>query len=34
LPKDVKVGVRVDVEFVIAPSGQLEAQSIVPAKSP
>jgi len=34
VPKDVKVGVRVDFEFVIAPSGQFEAQSIVPAKTP
>jgi Cu(I)/Ag(I) efflux system membrane fusion protein len=34
VPKDVKVGTRVDFEFVIAPSGQFETRSVVPSKTP
>ena len=34
VPKDVKPGVRVDFEFVLAPSGQYVTTSIVPSRAP
>jgi Cu(I)/Ag(I) efflux system membrane fusion protein len=34
VPKDVKPGVRVDFEFVLAPSGQYATTSIVPSRAP